>query len=179
MQVQNVNNYNPNFQAVVRAKINPKISDNVRAIVDKADELYESVAGKKPNLKDVTIESLIGESIDTGVTNDTAVKLSKQIDGMNAELSIKKPFECTELDLKLTKPDNDTPVTLHYSSFYYDSINHSYTESLETRANKGSWTPRSGIYNDYKSYAQRNTAFEKYAAALLEPAETIKKIFVG
>ena len=120
MQVNRIsnNNYNPNFQAVIRGRMNPRISDNVRAIVDKADSLYESIMGKKANINGVTVQPIL-----EGVNSRTreAVRLSKEIDGIKAELTINKPYEGTELNLRLTKPKSTLSTLIHYDSMDYAS----------------------------------------------------------
>jgi len=180
MQVQKIqnSNYNPNFQAVIRGRKNPRISDNVRAIVDKADSLYESIMGKKANIKGVTVQPILERAI--GRTQE-AVRLSKEIDGMKAELTINKPYEGTELKLRLTKPKSILSTLIHYDSMdFANRKGHSfYTESLKTYISDGFHLIDDVNNSGYKTYAQKNAAFEKYAGALLEPAEEIKKIFVG
>ena len=183
MQVQRIsnNNYSPNFQAVIRGRLNPRISDNVRAIVDKADSLYESIMGKKANINGVTVQPIL-----EGVPSRTkeAVRLSKEIDGIKAELTINKPYEGTELNLRLTKPKSTLSTLIHYDSMdFANKKGHSfYIESLKTYISDGFHlicdVNHKGCKN-YKTYAQNNAAFEKYAGTLLEPAEEIKKIFVG
>ena len=172
MLVQRIqeNNYNPNFQAVVRYKKHYLISENVRAIVDKADDLYESILCKKATINGVTVQAnTIGSRIVSGITKDEPIKLSKIIDGKEAELTIRKPSFSTELYLKVTKPNGKVS-----DLYYYDSIGNNQGDFISSYKTDGKQKK-----NIYKTYKVKNAAFEKYAAELLEPAEEIKKIFIG
>ena len=185
MQVQCVQNnkYKPNFQAVIRVKKNPKISDKVRTLVDKADSLYESIVGKKVTVNGVKIQPILGSGYVNKITNADSIRLSKNIDGMNVELTIDKPRKGTELDLVLTR-SNGVSTTIHYDSLgFLPQKGHSeYCESLDTivrdNFNLIHDVTHKG-YDGYQTYAQKNAAFEKYASELLEPAEEMKKIFIG
>ena len=160
MQVLNVqnNNYQPNFAMKFNRK-NPRISKEVRALVEKADLFLER-----------DVEKRTSEGITFNLANrlyKEGVKFCKEIEGKYAELKVTRffgPDSGTEAVLTLTEPGSNKR-----SVFWYDSIGFKAgLENIDAYYRRISDDEIIGPIKGYRAYAQRCDTFKKYVEILLQ-----------
>jgi hypothetical protein len=169
----NQTNNNTAFGAVKYGKRNPGINNEVRKLAEKANDVFEKLAGKSVDLDRSAVQSQSANA-------DVAV-LEGVIDGKNIELRI-QGRDNTKVNLAIGKNNNGRVYReLEYSSNqrYYGLASDGFEELRSTPLVSGNALDicskdafkYAKELNRYTSFFELNNTFVQYAKPILETAE--------